>query len=145
MRLKERQVRVESSAECRPRRSLWLVPFAQHDAKGPGPILGGFPKLGVPFGEVPIIRTTTYWDLYLHPLLWETTIFLPSFSRSNCLHTYRPSIATSRGPTFFLTRMACAPFMLRYPDYTNKIYKQCPGTAKMADFGLSCVPSSTFT
>ena len=36
-------------------------------AKACGERLGGFPKLGVPFGGVPIIRTIVYWDLYWGP------------------------------------------------------------------------------
>ena len=52
------------------------------DSTGPGPcqieattlevdpdknrnLLGGFPKLGIPFLGVPIIRTIIYWGLYL--------------------------------------------------------------------------------
>ena len=36
---------------------------------GPLKYLGGFPKLGVPFLGVPIIRTIVYWGLY-----WGTSI-----------------------------------------------------------------------
>ena len=35
---------------------------------------GGFPKLGVPFLGVPIIRTIVFWGLYWGPY-WETTIW----------------------------------------------------------------------
>ena len=31
-------------------------------------LYGGFPKLGVPFLGVPIIRNIVYWGLYLGPL-----------------------------------------------------------------------------
>ena len=34
---------------------------------------GGFPKLGVPFLGVSIIRIIVYWGLHWVPLFWETT------------------------------------------------------------------------
>ena len=33
-------------------------------------IYGGFPKLGVPFWGVPIIRTIVFWGQYWGPLIW---------------------------------------------------------------------------
>ena len=38
-------------------------------------VYGGFPKLGVLFGGVPIIRIVVYRDLYWVPLFWETTMY----------------------------------------------------------------------
>ena len=40
-------------------------------------IYGGFPKLGVPFLGVPIIRNLVYWGLYWgHPILGKYHIWL---------------------------------------------------------------------
>ena len=43
---------------------------AESQAYGPSrTVFGGFPKLGVPFWGVPLIRSIVYWGLYWGPLI----------------------------------------------------------------------------
>ena len=42
---------------------------------------GDFPKLGVPFLGVPIIRTIVFWGLYWGPLILGNYHFLPVWMR----------------------------------------------------------------
>ena len=39
-------------------------------------LYGGFPKLGVPFWGVPMIRTIVFWGLYCDPLLRDIEMIL---------------------------------------------------------------------
>ena len=49
------------------------IPLACSPTPHPLITFGGFPKLGVPFCGVPVIRTTIFWGSMLGS--WETTIY----------------------------------------------------------------------